>query len=81
VVVLSHAFFAKSWPQKELDGLVAKEIASGQSVIIPVWHELEFADVVSYSPTLAGRAAATTDEGLERLIRQIAAELRMSSDS
>jgi len=35
VVVLNLAFFAKEWPQKELDGLVAKEV-EGKKVILPV---------------------------------------------
>ena len=35
VVVLSPAFFAKNWPQYELDGLVVKENAAGK-VILPL---------------------------------------------
>lgn len=33
VVVLSPAFFRKNWPQRELDGLVAREMDNGESVI------------------------------------------------
>ena len=35
IVVLSEAFFAKKWPQAELDGLFAKETPD-QKVILPV---------------------------------------------
>jgi hypothetical protein len=35
VVILSPAFFAKEWPNKELDGLVAREDSRGK-VILPI---------------------------------------------
>jgi len=59
IVVLSPAFFAKNWPQYELDGLVAKEQA-GQKVILPLWHRVSKNDVLGYSPTLADRVALNT---------------------
>jgi len=31
IVILSHAFFAKNWPQAELDGLTSKQIAAQRS--------------------------------------------------
>jgi hypothetical protein len=37
IVILSEAFFAKHWPQRELDGLAAREV-DGVKVILPVWH-------------------------------------------
>jgi len=70
VVVLSPAFFAKHWPQTELDGLAAKEVG-GEKVILPVWHNMEFAGVREYSPTLAERVAAKTSEGLERVVERL----------
>lgn len=39
IVVLSHAFFAKDWPQYELDGLVTMSV-SGKQVLLPLWHEI-----------------------------------------
>ncbi|HET6558031.1 MAG TPA: toll/interleukin-1 receptor domain-containing protein, partial [Prolixibacteraceae bacterium] len=44
IVVLSKSFFAKNWPQYELNGLTAKEIG-GQKVILPIWHEVTKEDV------------------------------------
>jgi hypothetical protein len=35
LVVVSHAFFAKNWPQYELDGLVALEMAGRQRILGP----------------------------------------------
>lgn len=59
VVVLSLAFFARNWPQYELDGLVAKEVAGGKA-ILPIWHRVSKDDVMRYSPTLADRFGLST---------------------
>jgi hypothetical protein len=48
VVVLSHAFFAKGWPQYELDGLVTMAV-SGKQVILPLWHEISKDEVITIS--------------------------------
>jgi hypothetical protein len=70
VVVLSPRFFEKDWPQAELDGLFAKEIG-GSNTILPVWHEVDRADVLKRSPMLADRVATKTVDGLDRVIEQI----------
>ena len=59
IVILSPHFFAKNWPQYELDGLIAKEMAGGQR-ILPIWHKVSKDEVISYSPTLADRVALNT---------------------
>lgn len=59
IVVLSEAFFAKNWPQYELNGLVAKEMSGGK-VILPIWHKVSKDEVLSYSPTLADKVALNT---------------------
>jgi hypothetical protein len=59
LVVLSRAFLAKRWPRRELQGLVAREIADG-TVILPVWHGVTRADVVAFSPPLADKLAFDT---------------------
>ena len=70
VVVLSHDFFAKDWPQRELDGLVALE-RNGRKVILPIWHNLTRDDVCRYSPTLAGRIAALSSDGIATVVTKI----------
>ena len=59
IVVLSKYFFAKDWPQDELDGLYQLEI-SGASRILPIWHEISKDEVASFSPMMAGRLALNT---------------------
>lgn len=72
IVVLSKSFFAKNWPQQELDGLVSKEVTgTGTKVILPVWHNISFEEVSQNSPMLAGRVAAKSCEGLETVVRQL----------
>jgi TIR domain len=71
VVILSPSFFAKRWTQLELDGLTARETTTGDKVILPLWHDVSHADVLGYSPSLAGRLGASTANGLEAVLAQI----------
>ncbi len=70
LVILSKNFFAKEWPQMELDALMAKEISKGKT-ILPVWHKVNHDDVVKYAPILADKYAVTTDNGLLPVIINI----------
>jgi hypothetical protein len=74
IVVLSPNFFAKPWPQQELDGLVSKEI-SGIKVILPVWHNIDLEGVRGHSPMLAGRLAAKSSDGMEKVISDLRAAM------
>lgn len=76
IVVLSSAFFAKNWPQYELDGLVTKEMSGNGKVILPIWHKVSKDEVAGYSPTLADKVALNTgiqslDEIIEELVGAI----------
>lgn len=59
IVVLSPHFFAKSWPQYELDGLVTMAV-SGRQVLLPLWHSVSADDVSAQSPSLADKVALRT---------------------
>lgn len=71
IVVLSPAFFAKNWPQYELNGLTAREM-EGRKVILPVWHHVTKADVLKISPTLADKVAVSSKGNS---IKRVATEL------
>jgi hypothetical protein len=76
VVVLSHSFFAKNWPQYELDGLVTREM-SGQQVILPLWHRITKDELIARSPSLADKVArSTTDHPVEEIAKEIADVIR-----
>lgn len=59
IIILSKSFFAKNWPQYELNGLVSREI-EGQKVILPVWHRVTKKQVEHFSAPLSDKVAATT---------------------
>lgn len=75
IVILSPNFFAKEWPQKELSGLVTREV-DGSVVILPVWHNLSAEDVRRYSPSLADRVAANSDRGINQVVHELLRVLR-----
>ena len=70
VVILSPNFFRKEWPQRELDGLFAKDDGK-QKVLLPVWHRVDRQDVAAYSPVLADRLAVSTELGIEEIAQQV----------
>jgi hypothetical protein len=76
IVVLSPDFFAKNWPQYELDGLVAREMNGGK-IILPLWHKVSKDEVMRCSPSLADKVALNTamytiDELAEKLVDALA---------
>jgi hypothetical protein len=60
LVVLSPAFFAKNWPQYELDGLVALDMSDGGRRLLPIWHEITKDEIIRHSPSLVDRVALST---------------------
>ena len=71
IVVVSEHFFAKEWPQKELDGLFSLD-TQDQNRILPIWHKVTKDEVARRSPTLADIVALNT--GIQS-IGEIADEL------
>jgi len=72
VVVLSRDFFAKNWPQYELDGLVTREQSGGGQLILPLWHNLTKDELLAQSPSLADKVALRTSD---LTIAEIAAQI------
>ena len=70
IVVISKAFLSKEWPQRELDGLVARE-EDGGKVVLPVWHDISAAEVRRCSPTLADRLAIPSSRGIESVVNEL----------
>ena len=76
IVVLSPSFFRKQWPRRELNGLVAREMAEDRRVILPIWHHVDRDEVLAFSPPLADLRAAVSAEGLSSVVRQVVKTLR-----
>lgn len=74
VVILSPAYFAKGWPQYELDGIVTLTV-SGKQSMLPVWHDLGWAEVAAKSPSLADKLARSTADTDINIIADEIAEL------
>lgn len=78
IVILSPNFFAKEWPQKELDGLASREVP-GEKVILPVWHNITAEQIRKYSPMLAGRIAVSSSRGLEGVVTELLRAMKIDS--
>jgi hypothetical protein len=71
IVILSPSFLSKEWPRTELDGLMARETASGTKAILPVWHQLGVKELLAANPTLADRLACRSSEGVPAIVAKI----------
>jgi hypothetical protein len=76
IIVISPSFLNKEWPQRELDGLVALEVQSGKTKILPIWHEIDKEALLRCSPTLADKVAGKSTEGISALVQKILAVVR-----
>ena len=76
IVVLSPSFFAKGWPQYELDGLVTMSV-TGAQVLLPLWHGISKDEVTRQSPSLADKVALrTADFTIEEIAAEITSVIR-----
>lgn len=76
IVVLSSAFFSKGWPERELDGLVAREIDENRRLVLPIWHGVTRADLVRVWPTLADVYAVDSAMGVAKVCEALLKKLR-----
>jgi hypothetical protein len=76
IVVLSPAFFEKRWPRAELDALATRELATGDSVLLPIWLDVGADDVREFSPLLGDRFAIIGSRGIEYAANAISRRIR-----
>lgn len=81
VVIVSRHFLTKAWPQRELRGLVSREISAGVKVLLPVWHGISRADLVVVSPPLADVLAVSTSGGIDYVAEKILKVVRPDLNS
>jgi hypothetical protein len=71
-VVMSRSFFAKGWPQYELDGIVSRAV-SGQQQMLPIWHEITKDEVMAQAPSLVDKVARSTSQyTIDEIAQEIA---------
>lgn len=76
IVVLSRSFFAKGWPQYELDGIISRSV-SGEQTVLPIWHEITKDEVMAQSPSLVDKIARNTAQyTIEEIADEIAELIR-----
>jgi hypothetical protein len=73
IVVLSHNFFAKRWPQQELNGLFSRDLSDTRRFLLPIWHNIDADEIRKYSPLLADRFAVRSSEGVGNIAEHILA--------
>jgi hypothetical protein len=71
IIILSPAFFAKQWPQYELNALTEREMAGRKKVVLPIWHNVTAGFVRNYSLALSGRYAALSSSGIPSMVERI----------
>lgn len=76
IVVLSPAFFKKRWTQRELNGLVAREMHEGRELVLPIWHGVDHAEIIAHSPPLADAYAIRSAIGLDDVVVELLKKLR-----
>ncbi|MEQ8474796.1 toll/interleukin-1 receptor domain-containing protein [Fulvivirga sp.] len=67
VVILTHNYFTKDWPKKELHALWGKS----DSFIIPIWHNMTTEEVKRYDPLLADKWGVESSKGIDVIIKEI----------
>ena len=72
VVILSEAFLAKRWPQRELNAMVARETSGDDKVVLPVLHGIDLRRVADAAPILADLIHVDSREGLPVVADRIA---------
>ncbi|PTB96221.1 hypothetical protein C9994_08350 [Marivirga lumbricoides] len=70
IVVLSHNYFAKAWPQKELHVLWALE-NNEERRILPLWHNISESEIKSHDPMLADNYGISTTKGVDFVVRKL----------
>jgi len=80
ILVLSPAFLAnEGWGKAEYDSIFTRELLEKKNVILPVWHNVEKADVYAYSPLLANKVALKSSIGVEALAKTLALTIRSAA--
>lgn len=72
IVVLSKAFFRKEWTQWELDGLIQRmNCKRDNNIIIPIWYNITFDEMIQFSPSLADRVAIIYKDDMQEVVNKV----------
>jgi TIR domain len=72
VLLLSKHFLAnKGWTKEEFDAIFTRQLIEQANLVLPVWCGVTKQEIFAYSPSLANRWAASWNDGVESVARQI----------
>jgi hypothetical protein len=69
ILIVSREFLLKPWPRRELDRLVE---TGRLDRILPVRHEVEYADLLRHAPVLHDLVSISTERGLKEVCNTLA---------
>jgi hypothetical protein len=73
VVILSPHFISNGgWTKAEFDSIFSREIHEKKNIILPVWHNVDKAEVYDYCPRLIDRVALMSSIGTKELATRLA---------
>lgn len=75
IVIISPDYLKSEWANKELNAIEALE-ASGQKIILPVWHNLSQKEIKTAFPFLADRFAVFSSQGMQTIIPKLISVLK-----
>ncbi|MEL6699809.1 MAG: TIR domain-containing protein [Bacteroidota bacterium] len=64
ILILSPNYF-KKWPINELNALFAKYTSGEHNLLLPIWHNLSYENVLSKIPLIADKFAISSAKGIE----------------
>jgi len=71
LLLLSPTYVAKKWTSYELDVLHRQQIEQGKK-LLPIWHDIEKAQLDEWNPGLSGIVALRSTEGASNIANKIA---------
>lgn len=81
LVVLSRAFFSKSWTMRELNGLVSRQVDERRVVVLPIWVDVDAEFIRTQSPPLADQKAVCWSDGAGAIASRLKAMLDQDTGS
>lgn len=76
IVILSHAFFKKKWPNEELSALIERECINNESIIIPIWYKITAEDVKNNAILLLDRKALIYQNNIQKLCKELIKKIK-----
>ena len=73
IVIISPTILTreKGWFLKELDALFTREVSTGQTVLLPLLHEISYEEIIQKLATISGKICVSSDEGIPAIVDKV----------